>query len=206
LAQLCLTIPALRPPAGVELVSAALAAAGFAAVLIVPHDGAALDAETALPVVTAIQNAGAAALLLSDAQLARVLKADGVHLPWSPDLLSMYEEARDILGRGAIVGVDAGTSRHDAMSLGELGADYIAFGLSALEPAAAERRFELVSWWAEIFEVPVVAFDVSTPGEAAQFAAAKADFVSIALPADPAAIASIAADFARAVGSPERVG
>ena len=36
--------------------------------------------------------------------------------------------ARSILGPGGIVGVDPGISRHDAMTLAEAGADYIAFG------------------------------------------------------------------------------
>jgi thiamine-phosphate pyrophosphorylase len=45
------------------------------------------------------------------------------------------------------------------------------------------RRAELIEWWAPIFEVPCVAFDVESGEEAAELAAAGADFVAVALPA-----------------------
>ena len=104
-----------------------------------------------------------AALIEGDAQLARTLRADGVHLPWSKDTAARYGEAREMLGTRYIVGIDVGRSRHDAMTLAEEGADYIGFGIPPHvedRSAAAARRLELVSWWSEIFEVPCVAFDV----------------------------------------------
>ena len=110
-----------------------------------------------------------AALIEGDAQLARTLRADGVHLPWSKDVAARYGEAREVLGTRYIVGVDVGRSRHDAMTLAEDGADYIGFGIPPHvedRAAAAARRLELVSWWSEIFEVPCVAFDVDTAEDA----------------------------------------
>jgi hypothetical protein len=48
---------------------------------------------------------------------------------------------------------------------------------------ARQRREELISWWAPIFEVQCVAFDVEAAEEAQELAAAGADFIAVALPA-----------------------
>lgn len=152
------------------------------AVLLLPASGTALDARIT-PIVDVAQKRGAAAIVTDDARLARTLRADGVHLGPSADPLAAYAEAREILGNRFIVGVDAGTSRHDAMSLGEAGADYIGFGLGSPDPAAAQLRRDLVAWWSEIFEVPCVAFDAASPDDAADLAAAGAEFVAIRAPA-----------------------
>jgi thiamine-phosphate pyrophosphorylase len=133
------------------------------------------------------QKKDVAALIEGDAQLARTLRADGVHLPWSKDIAARYADAREILGTRYIVGVDVGRSRHDAMSLAEDGADYIGFGIPAHvedRQTAAERRLELIGWWSEIFEVPCVAFDVDSAEDATALAAAGADFVAIRLGVD----------------------
>lgn len=154
------------------------------AILLVPADGTALDARIA-PLVEAVQRRSVAALVAADARLARTLRADGVHLPPGDEPLAAFEEARDILGTRFIVGADAGRSRHDAMSLGEAGADYIGFGVARDgDEEARAHRLELVQWWSEIFEVPCVAFDAASPAEAAALAAAGAEFVAIRLPAD----------------------
>jgi len=166
------------------VLAAVLEAARPATVLVAAaKDGEALTAAAARPLVELVQGKGIAALIEGDAQLARTLRADGVHLPWDKDIEARYGEAREILGTRYIIGVDVGRSRHDAMVLAEEGADYIAFGIpSHVEDreTAAERRFELVTWWSEIFEVPCVAFDVENLADAEALAAAGADFVAIA--------------------------
>lgn len=142
--------------------------------------------------VAAIQAAGIATLISGDAGLARIVKADGVHLPPSKSALTAYREAREILGGRFIVGVDAGRTRHDAMVLGEEGADYIAFGIPAHvedRETARNRRLELIRWWSEIFEPPCVAFDVETPDDARDLAEAGADFIAVRVPADVPATA-----------------
>jgi hypothetical protein len=48
----------------------------------------------------------------------------------------------------------------------------------------------MVAWWAPIFEVPCVAFDVETCEEGAELAADGADFVAVTLPAGLAAPAA----------------
>ncbi len=165
-----------------QQVAARLDAAGAATLLIAAREGGALTAADARPLVELAQKKDIAALIEGDAQLARTLRADGVHLPWSKDIAARYAEAREILGTRYIVGVDVGRSRHDAMGLAEDGADYIAFGIPPHvedRASAAERRLELIFWWSEIFEVPCVAFDVDSVEDATALAAAGADFVAM---------------------------
>lgn len=169
-----------------ERLSAVLAAVKIASVIVAPVAQQALDAAGAMPLVAAAQKAGAAALIQDDARLARTLKADGVHLPVcdSPD--AAFSEARDIVGGQAIVGMDAGRSRHDAMSAGEDGADYVGFGIPAFvkeRDEAIERRAEMIAWWGDIFEVPCVAFDVESAEEARRLALLGADFVEFRIAA-----------------------
>lgn len=161
---------------------AAILDASGAQTLLVTGGGTGLTAQSARPLVELAQGKDIAALIEGDAQLARTLRADGVHLPWSKDVAAQYAEAREVLGARYIVGVDVGRSRHDAMSLAEAGADYIAFGIPEHvddRDTAAERRRELIGWWSEIFEVPCVAFDVESAEEAITLAAAGADFVAM---------------------------
>jgi thiamine-phosphate pyrophosphorylase len=170
-----------------QQVAAHLDAAGAATLLVAAREGSALTAAEARPLVELAQKKDIAALIEGDAQLARTLRADGVHLPWSKDVAARYTEAREILGTRYIVGVDVGRSRHDAMSFAEDGADYIAFGIPPHvedRASAAERRLELIFWWSEIFEVPCVAFDVDSVEDATALAAAGADFVAMRLGAD----------------------
>jgi len=167
---------------GLQRLAAALASGDVASVVIsVPEGTPAGDVQA---LISAVQAAGAAALIRDDARLARTLKADGVHL--SVGNAKAFGEAREIVGSRAIVGVDAGRSRHEAMVAGEASAEYVAFGIPEHvddRAKAHRRRCELIAWWSEIFEVPVVAFDVATAEEAGQLAAAGADFIALSLPA-----------------------
>ena len=188
-----------------ERLEAALGAADIASVLILPPPGQPLVAPSARPLIETAQRRGVAALIADDARLARTLGADGVHLLPMGDPPAAYGEARSIVGGRAIVGVDAGASRHDAMTIAEAGAEYVAFGAPAdLGDEARERRDELVAWWAEIFEAPCVAFDVETPGEAETLARAGADFVAVQLPAGATAteIGNLVAGIAAAIRAP----
>ncbi|NNE80234.1 MAG: thiamine phosphate synthase [Silicimonas sp.] len=84
------------------------------------------------------------------------LGLDGVHLT---DGSRSVRKVRKDLGKDAIVGAFCKTSRHDGMTAGEAGADYVAFGpagQSALGDGTQAGR-DLFAWWSEMIEVPVVA-------------------------------------------------
>jgi thiamine-phosphate pyrophosphorylase len=173
-------------PSAHERLAAALDMVSAAAVLIAPCAREGLSAGELKPLIKLCQSRDVAALIAGDAQLARTLHADGVHLP-SGGAIPAYDIAREIVGRSRIVGADAGISRHDAMTLAEAGADYIAFGAPSYLKDRAKgraRRREMIAWWSELFEVPCVAFDVETASEAAELARLGADFVAVALTAE----------------------
>lgn len=186
-------------PGARERLEAALAAATITSVLVVPRPGQGLSAGEVKPLVDAAQAANAAALVFGDAKLARVLKADGVHLPPSANAMDAYHDARSIVGSGLIVGADCGGSRHLAMELGEAGADYVAFGRPPADEEDYETREDLLAWWSEIFEVPCVAFDISGVEEASAAIDAGADFVALMLPRGTAIADST--ELVRAVGA-----
>ena len=89
-------------------------------------------------------------------QLVERLGLDGVHLT---DGARTVRTARKVLGADAIVGTFCGNSRHDGISAGEAGADYVSFGPVAETPLGDGRvaEAELFAWWSEMIEVPVVA-------------------------------------------------
>ncbi|MEL6608429.1 MAG: thiamine phosphate synthase [Pseudomonadota bacterium] len=92
----------------------------------------------------------------SHVQMVERLGLDGVHLT---DGSRSVRKTRKDLGADAIVGAFCGTSRHDGMSAGEAGSDYVSFGpvtASALGDGSQADR-ELFAWWSEMIEVPVVA-------------------------------------------------
>lgn len=88
--------------------------------------------------------------------LAPRLGLDGVHLT---DAARSVRAARRDLGPDAIVGTFCAASRHDGMTAGELGADYVAFGPVGRTALGDGRTAEpeLFQWWSQMIEVPVVA-------------------------------------------------
>lgn len=84
------------------------------------------------------------------------LGLDGVHLT---DAARSVRKVRKDLGQDAIVGAFCGASRHDGITAGELGADYVSFGpvgSTALGDGRQAGR-DLFEWWSEMIEVPVIA-------------------------------------------------
>ena len=123
-----------------------------------------------------VQQHDAALLIGGRSELVARSGADGAHL-------TGIDAITDGLGKlkpDWIVGAGGLEIRHDAMAAAEGGADYVMFG----EPDERGERpsfdaiLERVSWWAEVFEAPCVAFAGSLD-EIAALVEAGADFIAL---------------------------
>src|SRR6266481_3814858 len=188
-----------------------LAGADIAAVLLrlQPADPRTMISR-AKALASAIQNAGAALLLEGHVDLVARSGADGAHLPG----IKALDEALPTLKPDRIAGVSGLATRHDSMTAGELGADYVLFG----EPDAQGKRpsmeaiAERLQWWAELFEPPCVGYAASRE-ETYALAAAGADFVLVGdfVWTDPRGAPAALADAAQAIrqacaATPEKAG
>ena len=111
--------------------------------------------------------------------LALKVGADGVHVG-QEDV--SYKEARAILGENRIIGVTCKDSKHLAMTAGEQGADYVAFGSffpTETKITTSSATPDILDWWQELFEIPCVAIGGITPEKADDIAGAGADFVAV---------------------------
>ena len=111
--------------------------------------------------------------------LAKRLGADGVHLGQQDGSVA---DARARLGKAAQIGVTCHDSRHLAMEAGEAGADYVAFGAffpSSTKETKHVAEPELLSWWAQLFELPCVAIGGITAANCGPLVAAGADFLAV---------------------------
>ena len=176
--RLYLATPIVDDPSTLATnLTAALAAADVAAVLLrlKPVDQRTMitRVKTLAPLV---QASGAALLLDGNIELVARGGADGAHV----NGIEALQEALPSLKPDRIAGVGGLVTRHDSMSAGEAGADYVLFG----EPDAHGQRpsteaiAERLNWWAELFEPPCIGFATSIE-EAHEFAAAGADFVLV---------------------------
>ncbi|PKQ13948.1 MAG: thiamine phosphate synthase [Alphaproteobacteria bacterium HGW-Alphaproteobacteria-1] len=97
------------------------------------------------------------------------LGLDGVHLS---DGARSVRAARKALGPEAIVGAFCGASRHDGMTAGEAGADYVSFGPVGATALGSGERAEgaLFEWWSQMIELPVVAEGALDAGTVASLA------------------------------------
>lgn len=102
--------------------------------------------------------------------------ADGVHAR-SPGPL---RDLRGRLGPERTLGAGGLRAKHDAMEAGESGADYVMFGEPRPDGSLAPLDLvaERAEWWAEIFQVPCIAFAPSLD-DLAHLAATGAEFVAL---------------------------
>jgi thiamine-phosphate pyrophosphorylase len=163
------------------VLAAAIDAGAISSVLLRSGDGGSLDTEAARALVQIAHKHDIAVLVASTAEEAARLGADGVHVRWSTDIVPAFKAVRGAAPT-LIVGADAGRTRHDAMELGEAGADYVAFGIPPHvedREKAGLRQRDLIAWWSEVFEVPCVALDIPNSEDAHSLALAGADFVGV---------------------------
>ena len=132
------------------------------------------------PLLRPARDADCALLIENDARSAARLGADGVHVAGAGADL---DEAIKRLKPERIVGAGSLRTRDEAMTAGEMGADYVMFGephggAQTMGLASLVSLTERVAWWAEIFETPCVAY-ADTIAAAGALADAGADFVAL---------------------------
>ena len=176
--------------------AAACAAADIAAVIVRLAQG---DERTQINRVKALvrvtEGRDTALLVEGHPEIVARAGADGAHLAGTDALLA----ALPMLKPDRIAGGGALRERHDAMTAAESGADYVLFG----EPDETGHRpgidavLERVAWWAEIFQIPCIAY-AGHLNEVEKLAAAGADFIALSdsiWSGDPArALAEVAAE------------
>ncbi len=176
--RLYLVTPPVSDTAGLaRALPAALGAADVAAVLLrlAPADERTLT-NRIKALAAIVQEHDVALVVYGHSEIVARAGADGCHISDVTALRSAAAALKPerILGAGNL------TSRHDAMVAAESGADYVMFG----EPDATGARpsltaiLERVAWWAEVFEIPCVAFAASIE-EIEPLCAAGADFIAL---------------------------
>jgi thiamine-phosphate pyrophosphorylase len=176
-ARLYLLTPLVEDPAAVAGLAEAMARADVAAVLLRLVDA---DERSLINLVKkiapAVQDHDGALLIAGRDDIVARSGADGAHL----GNLDALKDAVSRLKPKSIAGVGGLHTRHDAMEAGEAGADYVMFG----DPDEAGHRpsfdaiLDRVGWWAEVFEVPCVAYAAKLD-EIDALASAGADFVAL---------------------------
>lgn len=178
LPRLYLATPPVEDPQGLlERLPVLLKQADVAAVLLrlKPSDPRTLISRIKA-LAPSIQATGAALLLDGHVEQVARSGADGAHLSG----IEAFTEALPTLKPDRIAGVGGLATRHDSMTAGEAGADYVLFG----EPDAKGQRpsteaiAERLQWWDELFEPPCVGF-AGELQEVRAFAEAGADFILV---------------------------
>ncbi len=170
---------------------AALSGGDVASVLLPPYE---MDetsfqnlAEAAVPLV---QNAGVAAIIVGNTQIAGRVKADGLHFE------GPVAELTDTITRLSpkmIVGTGNIKNRHSALEIGEAAPDYVLFGKIGADnkPEAHPRNIDLADWWASMVEIPCIIQAGNTLESIPGAVATGAEFVALGAAifdsADPAA-------------------
>jgi thiamine-phosphate pyrophosphorylase len=175
-----LTPPALDAAAFADVLAAALDAGDVAAVqlrLKGADDTAWIAAIEALRPVA--QSRDVAFLLNDRVDLVRAHGCDGAHVGQQDMAVAA---ARRMLGDTLMLGATCHASRDLALTAGEAGADYVAFGAYFASTTKAEAEpadIALLEWWAELMELPCVAIGGITAGNCAPLVRAGANFLAV---------------------------
>jgi thiamine-phosphate pyrophosphorylase len=126
-----------------------------------------------------------AAFILNDRpDLAIQCQADGVHLGQDD---GSVKHTRQHVGDSMVIGLSCHDSRHLAMTGGEAGADYVAFGAfyptTSKSPEALARYGtpdpDILTWWQEFMVLPCVAIGGINPQNCETLVKAGADFIAV---------------------------
>jgi thiamine-phosphate pyrophosphorylase len=175
-----ITPPAIDLTTFPSLMAAALDAGDVGAVQLrlkdLPDDDLKRAIDALRPVV---QSRGVAFLMNDRPDLARRHGCDGAHVGQQD---TQAREARRILGPDLTMGVTCHDSRDLAMTAGEDGADYVAFG-AFFPTTTKDARFratpDILAWWSELMELPCVAIGGITAENCAPLVQAGADFLAV---------------------------
>jgi thiamine-phosphate pyrophosphorylase len=173
-------------------------AGGDVASLILPSWGLDDDAfqRHAEAIVPAAQAAGVAVMIAGDARIAMRVGADGIHVEGTKAELA---EAIDRHQAKLMVGTGGGTTRDEALGLGEARPDYLFFGRFGydLKPEPHPRNLKLGQWWAEMVALPCIVLGGAELASVVDVARTGADFVALSTAvfgadSDPAAAVAAA--------------
>jgi thiamine-phosphate pyrophosphorylase len=118
-------------------------------------------------------------IINDDVELALAIKADGVHLGKDDGSI---RQAREWLGRQAIIGVSCYDSVERALEAERQGASYVAFGRffpSASKPHAPCARLETLTLAKQKLIIPIVAIGGITPDNGRILLEAGADMLAV---------------------------
>jgi thiamine-phosphate pyrophosphorylase len=125
-----------------------------------------------------VQSRNVAFLLNDRPDLAVAHGCDGAHVGQSDMPATL---ARKILG-DLTMGVTCHDSRDLAMTAGEEGADYVAFG-AFFPTTSKDAKFhadpDILQWWSDLMELPCVAIGGITAANCAPLVQAGADFLAV---------------------------
>jgi thiamine-phosphate pyrophosphorylase len=173
---------------------------GVAFALLRPARDGKVDRGLAGTLLRFARDADIPLLVEHDIAAAAELGAGGVHIAASEEL---YTRARNALGGDAIVGAECGLSRHTGLTLGEMGADYIAFRAADGNPGESNdpELEDMIGWWSQYITVPCVAWDIESVETARRLSEAGADFIAVGDPVwtDAEGPARAAAQFSAAL-------
>jgi len=175
-----ITDPALTP--GPRLLRSVAAAISGGAVMVQYRHKAAPPVERrreAEALLELCRTRGVPMIVNDDVPLAAAVGADGAHI--GKDDMPVGE-ARNMLGRHAIIGVSCYNSLQAACAAAEAGADYVAFGSfypSTVKPQAVRAELELLQQAHARLSLPIAAIGGITPENGARLVAAGADLLAV---------------------------
>jgi thiamine-phosphate pyrophosphorylase len=163
-----------------DLLAAALDAGDVAAVQLRIKDVSDSVWKRTIDELRPVTQARNVAFLLNDrADLVVQTGCDGAHVG-QDDIPA--REARRMMGPDSTLGVTCKGSRDLAMTAGEDGADYVAFGAffpSTTKQVTNQADPEILRWWAELMEIPSCAIGGITPENCGSLVRAGTDFLAV---------------------------